>query len=102
MALLALIIDRKRASFWGASAFFFFLLALGPAIRITNGSQETIPEQSVVDATLSQSWTPYALLNRIVPFMHISRSVSRYYALMVQLSVAILAGIGLSALMKRA
>ena len=37
---------------------------------------------------------PYGLLNQLVPFMRISRSVSRF-AVMVQLCMAVLAGIGL-------
>ena len=46
------------------------------------------------------SWTPYGLLNKLVPFMRISRSVSRF-ALMVQFSMAVLAGMGFWLLMER-
>ncbi|MEZ4659755.1 MAG: hypothetical protein R2911_19540 [Caldilineaceae bacterium] len=38
--------------------------------------------------------TLFSLLNRTIPFMGISRSVSRY-ALMMQFAVAVLAAIGL-------
>jgi hypothetical protein len=47
---------------------------------------------------VTERWTPYAMLNRWVPFMHISRSVSRY-ALMVQLSVAVAAACGMAHLL---
>jgi len=87
--------DRRRATFWLAGALFFFVMALGPRIHLGNITATDIP---AVDATITE-WTPYALLNRIIPFMRISRSVSRY-ALMVQLCVAVAAGIGLAALTK--
>ena len=92
LALGAIWMDRKRTAFWMASALFFLLLALGPVINLGNIEQRNIP--TIADETLTQSWTPFALLNRYVPFMRISRSVSRY-ALMVQLSMAVMAGIGL-------
>ena len=46
------------------------------------------------------SWTPYGLLNKLVPFMRVSRSVSRF-ALMVQFSMAVLAGMGFWLLIER-
>jgi hypothetical protein len=46
------------------------------------------------------SWTPYGCSTSLVPFMRISRSVSRF-ALMVQLSAGVLAGIGLAGLMAK-
>lgn len=86
--------DRKRAGFWLFCAGFFLLLALGPRIHWGDIMPADIPSGS----TILERWTPYAFLNRIVPFMRISRSVSRY-ALMVQLAVAVAAAIGLAGLL---
>ncbi|MBP9074808.1 MAG: hypothetical protein KBG20_21040, partial [Caldilineaceae bacterium] len=90
LALVAAWRDRRRAGFWLVSAAFFLLLALGPAIHLGNITQADIP---VGDAPAS--WTLYGLVNRLIPFMRISRSVSRF-AVMVQLSLAIAAAIGLA------
>ena len=83
--------------FWALVALFFLLLALGPRIHLGNITEADLP--TTVSRTTPE-WTPFALLNRTVPFMRISRSVSRY-ALMVQLAVAVLAGIGLATLLQR-
>jgi len=91
LALLALWKQGRSSRFWAASALLFLLLALGPAWHWGTITQEVIPEPGVTPT----SWTPFALLNRTIPFMRISRSVSRY-ALMVQLSMAVLAGLGLA------
>jgi hypothetical protein len=96
LLLVAAWRDRKRAGFWLISALFFLLLALGPRLHWGDITQVDIPTGTMV----IERWTPYALLNRLVPFMRISRSVSRF-ALMVQLSVAIAAAIGLGALLGR-
>ena len=93
LALVALWRRPRRGSFWGICALFFLSLALGPRWHVGNIVATDIPAQT---ATLTH-WTPFALLNGVVPFMRISRSVSRY-ALMVQLSVAVLAGMGLAGL----
>ncbi len=92
LALVAAWRDRRRSGFWLVCAFCFALLALGPRLHLGNITAADIPTGN----TISEQWTPYALLNRLVPFMRISRSVSRY-ALMVQLCVAVAAGIGLAA-----
>ena len=89
LALIAGWRDRRRSGFWLVSAGFFLLLALGPAIHLGNITQAHIP---VGDAPAS--WTPYGLVNRLIPFMRISRSVSRF-AVMVQLSLAVAAAIGI-------
>jgi hypothetical protein len=52
---------------------------------------ENIPTSTVE----IREWSPYALVNLLVPFMRISRSVSRF-AIMVQLCIAVLAGAGLA------
>jgi hypothetical protein len=85
----------RKAAFWWAGALLFLLLALGPQWNWGNITWESIPP-AVTDGQEVASWTPYTLLNQLVPFMRISRSVSRF-ALMVQLCMAVLAGIGLHA-----
>ncbi|MCD6289232.1 MAG: hypothetical protein J7M34_01920 [Anaerolineae bacterium] len=76
--------NRSRGGFWALSAVGFALLALGPALHIA-GRQYPIP-------------LPYALLQHIVPFIHITRSVSRF-DVMVMLSLGVLASLGLQTLM---
>ncbi len=95
LAGLALIRQRKRSLFWLVAALFFMAVSLGPALHLFWIERADIP------ASLPPpGWTPYEILNRVIPFMRISRSVSRF-ALMVQLSVAVLAAIGLSSLLQR-
>jgi len=115
LTFCAAFLDRKRVGFWLGCAAFFFFMALGPAIQPANISFEDVP--AAVDPFSAaksvdligeagestgwlNGWTPFAVLNKIVPFMRISRSVSRY-ALMVQLAVAVAAGIGLATLLQR-
>ena len=86
-------------SLWLAAALFFALLALGPRIHLGNITWANIPPASA-DSDAVPGWTLFAVLNRIVPFMRISRSVSRY-GLVVQLCVAVLAGMGLAAWLVR-
>src|SRR5690606_18575892 len=74
----------------------FVLLAMGPRLHWLAITWDDIP----VDATFVQEWSPYALVNRLVPFMRISRSVSRF-AIVVQLCVAVLAGMGLTWWLRR-
>lgn len=95
LALVAVWKDRKRVRFWLVCALFFLLLALGPRPHWGYITQADIP----VDNEVIERWTPFALLNRLIPFMRISRSVSRY-ALMVQLSMAMAAAVGFVALSK--
>lgn len=96
LALFAVWRDRRRALFWLFAACLFLLLALGPRLHLGNITAADIPTAGEV----VERWTPYALLNRLVPFMRISRSVSRH-ALVVQLSVAVAAAVGLAALLRR-
>ena len=89
--LLALLAAWKRprlSRFWLASGLFFLLLALGPALHLGSITWADVPADPP-----PVSWTPYGILNRVVPFMRISRSVSRF-ALMVELSLAVAAGLG--------
>jgi hypothetical protein len=69
------------------------MLALGPQWQWGNITLDGIP-QAVLAGEEVQSYTPYTLLNQLVPFMRISRSVSRF-ALMVQVSMSVLSAIGL-------
>ncbi len=99
LAGVALLHRRRQAAFWAVTALFFLLLALGPALHAGNITQADVPVDLLPGAN-APGWTPFAALNRWVPFMRISRSVSRY-ALMVQLCVALLAGMGLHVLTRR-
>lgn len=85
----------RRSRFWLAVAGFFFLLALGPALHLTNIAAADIPAGDP-----GPTWTLYGLLVEAVPFMRISRSVSRF-AVMVQLALSVTAGVGLAALLTR-
>ncbi|HRA65870.1 MAG TPA: hypothetical protein PL187_07590, partial [Caldilinea sp.] len=93
LAVTALALARRQAAYWWMMALFFFMLALGPQWQWGNITWQEIPASALSGAELT-SWTPYGLLNKLVPFMRISRSVSRF-AVMVQLCVAVLAGMGL-------
>src|SRR5690606_32827213 len=92
LAVAAFLLARRKASFWWAMAIFFFALALGPQWHFGNITMDDIPAAALQGQEMT-SWTPYGLLNKLVPFMRVSRSVSRF-ALMVQLSMAVLAGMG--------
>lgn len=98
LGLAVVALGRRSAwrLFWAFCAVAFLMLALGPRWHFGNITAADVPTAT---ATVTE-WTPFALLNAVVPFMRISRSVSRY-ALMVQLSVAVLAGLGLATLLAR-
>jgi hypothetical protein len=84
-----------RVSFqclWPWVALVYFVLALGPVLHIA-GQTALLPGGRELPL-------PYAGLVRVVPFMNISRSVSRYDA-MVMLALAILAALGLNWLIFR-
>ncbi len=85
----------RRSRLWLAVAGFFFLLALGPAVHFTSITAADIPAGDP-----GPTWTLYGLLVEAVPFMRISRSVSRF-AVMVQLALSVAAGVGLAALLTR-
>jgi hypothetical protein len=71
------------ARFWTVSTLLFWLLALGPALRV-NGHDTGLP-------------LPFALVSRL-PFFEGNRYPSRY-SVMLLLSLAVLAGWGLLALL---
>lgn len=93
LALYALCRARARTLlFWAISVLFFFVLSLGPALHVAGQS----------DLPLVGALTlPYGWLNRLVPFMDISRSVSRF-DVMVMLSLSVLAGMGMAAVFRHA
>jgi hypothetical protein len=71
---------RRDAGFWLISGLAFFVLALGPYLHVA-GRQSSFP-------------LPYLGLYRLIPFVSIARSVSRF-DVMVMLSLAVLAALGL-------
>lgn len=76
----------RGAGFWLVSAVLFWLLTLGPTLRV-NGQSTGLP-------------LPFALVSRL-PFFEANRYPSRY-GVMLMLSLAVLAGWGLAALLARA
>jgi hypothetical protein len=98
LALAAVAVTRLRrgTGLWLAAAVVFLLVALGPRPHAGNITWESIPTAMAAGG----EWSPYALLNRLVPFMRISRSVSRF-AILVQMAVAVLAGMVLAYLVNR-
>lgn len=96
LAVVALVGMGRRVAFWGVAALLFVLLAMGPAMHAWTITAEAIP----ANATQIGEWSLYTLVNTLVPFMRISRSVSRF-AIIVQLCVAVLAGAGLAWWLRR-
>ena len=93
LALYAVFRSRARGLlFWAISLLFFTLLSLGPVLHIAG--QTDLP----VVGTLA---LPYGWINRVVPFMDISRSVSRF-DVMVMLSLGVLASTGVAAAIRPA
>ena len=99
LAAAAWLWARRSAGFWLLVAFSFGLLALGPQMHWGNIGWEQIPP-AVQRGEEVASGSPYGVLNQLIPFMRISRSVSRF-AVMVQLSLAVLAGLGGALLLRR-
>ena len=95
LAIVGLAARPRRSAFWGVTALVFFALALGPIVHLGDITWADIPTNEAV------TWhaTPLGILNYFLPIARLTRSVSRY-ALMVQLSMAVLAGIGLAALLR--
>jgi hypothetical protein len=71
---------------WPITLLTFFVLALGPVLHIA-GQSALLPGGSELSL-------PYGWLVRIVPFMEITRSVSRF-DVMIMLSLGLLAALGL-------
>ena len=77
------------AWFWMLAAGVFAVLALGPVLKI-NGRSDLLPGGGQIPL-------PYALLYRIIPFIKLSRSVSRFDVL-VMLCLGVAAAFGVAAL----
>lgn len=97
LAAIAMIAQFRRVWFWVVGIGFFILLSLGPRMHLASITAADIPGGQAAD---SMTMTLFGLLNHYIPFMSISRSVSRY-ALMVQLGMAVLAGVGLATVLQR-
>ncbi|MBI1298915.1 hypothetical protein GC175_28625 [bacterium] len=95
LTVVAALRDRRRSGLWLTAAVLFILIALGPSFEL-----HTIDWDDVPQAPPTFGWTPYEVLNEIIPFMRISRSVSRF-AVVVQMSLAVAAAIGLTALLRK-
>jgi hypothetical protein len=82
LAVLGAVAGRRRpaARFWAVSALAFWLLTLGPTLRV-NGQDTGLP-------------LPFALVERL-PFFQGNRYPSRY-SVMLTLSLALLAAMGLA------
>ncbi len=91
LAILAVWTRRRAAAFWGLGTLAYAALALGPVLHV--GGQAQI-------AGIGPIPMPYALLRLAVPFLKISRSVSRF-DVVVMLCLAVLAALGLSWLLDR-
>lgn len=78
-----------RPGFWLFALAVFFVLSLGPVLHI-GGRTALLPDGGEIHL-------PYGWLARSVPFMEITRSVSRY-DIMVMLALSILAAMGLDRL----
>ncbi len=103
LALVAVGAMWRRSALWAVAALCFLLLALGPRVQLLDISWEDIPTDAAFAADSVnpvRDFSLYAVVNELVPFMRISRSVSRF-AIVVQLCVAVLAGIGLAWLLRQ-
>lgn len=85
LAVMGLWRSRRRGKLWVAMGGLFGLLALGPSLKVLN-HRTGIP-------------LPYRLLAGL-PIVRFTRVPSRY-AVLTQLAVALLAGLGLAGLLRR-
>jgi hypothetical protein len=102
LALVAVGAMRRQSALWAVAALCFLLLALGPRMQLLDISWDDIPTDAAFSADSlnpAQDFSLYAVVNELVPFMRISRSVSRF-SIVVQLCVAVMAGIGLAWLLR--
>jgi hypothetical protein len=100
LAVVALVAMRRQVVLWAVALLIFLLLALGPRMHALTIMAADIPANAATLQGTVQGWSLYTLVNNLVPFMRISRSVSRF-AIMVQLSAAVLAGMGLAWWLRR-
>jgi hypothetical protein len=80
LAAYAVWARRRESAFWIVACLVFLVLALGPYLHV-GGRQLPVP-------------LPYLWLYRVLPFLSIARSVSRF-AVMVMLALGCLAALGL-------
>lgn len=91
LAVLAGVVDRRRAARWGAAALAFAVLAMGPVLHVGGQTQFL---------GIGPVHLPYALLLRAVPQLQIARSVSRF-DVVVMLCLGVLAAMGTAWLLNR-
>ncbi len=84
---------RRKARFWLVAALFFFVLALGPILKINGQGRFT-------DFGLRIPLPPYVILYQLVPSMRVSRYPNRLN-IMTMLSLAVLVALGLRFLSSR-
>lgn len=77
--------DGTGLGFWLAALAVFFILALGPVLHVC-GRTDLLPGGRELPL-------PYGVVTQLVPFMEITRSVSRFDA-MVMLALGVLAAAG--------
>jgi len=77
--------EGRAVLFWFAMLLFFFVLALGPVLHI-GGRTDLLPGGRELPL-------PYGPLTQLIPFMEITRSVSRF-DVMVMLALGVLAAAG--------
>jgi hypothetical protein len=85
LAVVGWLKARRKATLWAGMAGLFGLFSLGPYLKVLN-NRTSIP-------------LPYLLLAEL-PIVRFTRVPSRY-ALLVQLAVSVLAGLGLHSLLRR-
>lgn len=93
IALFAIFTLRSVAivRFWGLIGLTFFVLAIGPFLHIY-GQPVTIGDWPIP--------MPYMLLYHVIPFLDLTRSLSRY-SLILMLALGVLTAIGLAHLQTR-
>ncbi|MGQ9584691.1 MAG: hypothetical protein ACUVXG_04770 [Anaerolineae bacterium] len=89
LALVGARRGLRKAGLWWLSLATFAVLALGPVLHV-GGRTGLGPGGMEIPL-------PYGVLHRAIPFMPITRSVSRF-DVMVMLSLGVLAGVGLALL----
>lgn len=87
LGLLGVWKKWPKSRLWLCSLVFFFIMALGPILHINGKTRFTDNQLFII--------LPYAFFYRYVPFVRVTRSVSRM-SVMVMLSLAVLMGFWLT------
>jgi len=90
LALYSIFKFKKEAKFWMLSAVFFFILSLGPILKIL-GTTEFFDSKITIPL-------PYALFFNYLPFFSAFRTPGRF-AIMVIFCLSILAGYGIKSIL---